>query len=79
MFHKPGGGRALLQAQGLWIEQRAHENLSAMCGCLRGGLLIVYMAEFKFKFIYKCVIICIDCFVVNTNVVLLKIILFYYQ
>ena len=29
------------------------------------------MAEFKFKFIYKCIIICIDCFVVNKNFVLL--------
>ena len=38
------------------------------------------MAEFKFKFIYKCIIICIDCFVVNKNFVLLntKIILFSY-
>ena len=32
----------------------------------------MYMAEFKFKFIYKCIIICIDCFVVNKNFVLLK-------
>ena len=31
----------------------------------------MYMAEFKFKFIYKCIIICIDCFVVNKNFVLL--------
>ena len=30
------------------------------------------MAEFKFKFIYKCIIICIDCFVVNKNLVLLN-------
>ena len=39
-------------------------------------MCIVCMAEFKFKFIYKCIIICIDCFVVNKNFVLLKI-LFY--
>ena len=32
----------------------------------------MYMAEFKFKFIYKCIIICIDCFVVNKNFVLLN-------
>ena len=25
----------------------------------------MYMAEFRFKLIYKCKIICIDCFVVN--------------
>ena len=37
----------------------------------------MYMAEFKFKFIYKCIIICIDYFVVNKNFVLLKKILFY--
>ena len=48
------------------------ENLSAMGGCLRGGLCIVYMAEFEFRFIYKCIILCIDCFVVNANFVLLK-------
>ena len=39
----------------------------------------MYMAEFKFKFIYKCIIICIDCFVVNKHFVLLKNILFYYN
>ena len=32
----------------------------------------MYMAKFKFKFIYKCIIICIDCFVVNTNFILQK-------
>ena len=31
----------------------------------------MYMAEFKFKFIYKYIIICIDYFVVNKNFVLL--------
>ena len=36
----------------------------------------MYVAEFKSKFICKCIIICIDCFVVNKNFVLLKI-LFY--
>ena len=39
----------------------APKDLSTMCGCLRGGLCIVYMAEFKFKFIYNYIIICIDC------------------
>ena len=36
----------------------------------------MYMAEFKFKFIYKCIIICIDCFVVNKNFVLLNFVLY---
>ena len=30
------------------------------------------MAEFKFKFIYQCIIIRIDCLVANKNFVLLK-------
>ena len=30
------------------------------------------MAEFEFKFIYKYIIICIDCFVVNKNMLLVE-------
>ena len=50
--------------------------LSTMCGCLHGGLCIVYMAEFKFKFIYKYIIynVLIVCGIYNF--VFLKILFF---
>ena len=59
LFFSRGGGGKLATLRHCWPPSYKWQikRMYFLPYHLRGGLCIVYMAEFKFKFIYKCIII----------------------